>query len=104
MVPSLKVAVAVSWREVPEQVGLLPLVTSKLTKLRLELRVADTGKSEGDCTLPLLLTQLRELVTLPALTAEEEASALKPKFWPTTVITPSVQVALRSSVALEPSL
>ena len=84
----MKLAKAVYARGVPRQVGLLPLVKDKLTKLKLELRVAVTGMSEGGATLPLLVTQLRELVTLRTLTALAEASALTPKFWPVMVITP----------------
>ena len=89
---------------VPEQVGLVPLLSSMVTEERLTVGVTLSAKSVGDATLPLLLTQLRELVTLLALTDKEEREALKPKFCPVMVRAPFVHVALRSLSAVEPSL
>jgi hypothetical protein len=89
----------------PEQVEALPWVWLMLRLLGTMLTVGVTLrlKSGGEATLPLLLTQLRELLTLLACTLKE-LLALKLKLEPTTVRAPALQVALRSALALEPSL
>ena len=89
---------------VPEQVGLAPLLSSMVTEERLTTAETLRAKGTGAATLPLLLTQLRELVTLLALTDKEEREALKPKLCPVMVRAPFVHVALRSLLAELPSL
>jgi hypothetical protein len=86
-------------------VGLVPLtwLTTTLLGTMLSAGLTLNAKSGGEATLPLLLTQLRELLTLLACTLTL-LLAWKPKPWPVMVSAPALHVALRSALALEPSL
>jgi hypothetical protein len=86
-------------------VGLVPLtwLTTTLLGTMLSAGLTLNAKSGGEATLPLLLTQLRELLTLLACTLTL-LLAWKPKPWPVMVSAPALHVALRSALALVPSL
>ena len=83
----------------------LPWVWLMLRLLGTMLTVGVTLrlKSGGEATVPLLLTQARLLLTLLACTLTL-LLAWKPKPWPVMVSAPALHVALRSALALVPSL
>jgi hypothetical protein len=83
--------------------GLVPPTWLTLAEVMLTLGATLRLKSGGEATLPLLLTQLRELLTLLACTLTL-LLAWKPKPWPVMVSAPALHVALRSALALVPSL